>query len=41
MLTRWFWGERLDNWRLWGMWWRGRVFVGVSIVAGIRLRRRV
>lgn len=29
--TRFFWGANIGNgWRMWGLWWRGTHFIGVS-----------
>ena len=28
----WFWGKQAGPWLVWGLWWKQRVFVGVSVI---------
>lgn len=28
----WFFGGHAGPWRLWGVWWKRRVFLGVSVI---------
>jgi len=30
--TLWFWNTPVGPWRNWGLWWKQRVYIGVSIV---------
>jgi hypothetical protein len=30
--TMWFWDTRRGPWRLWGLWWKRRVFIGFSAI---------
>lgn len=28
----WFWGGKAGPWTVWGLWWKQRVFIGVSVI---------
>lgn len=30
--TRWFWGDQVGPWRVWGFWYKQRTFIGVSVI---------
>lgn len=32
MKSHWFWGRQLGKMTHWGLWWRQRVFIGISKV---------
>ncbi len=31
--SKWFFGKLLGPWKVYGLWWRQRVFIGVSSIA--------
>lgn len=33
MKTRWYWGTKVNGWRVWGVWICQQWFVGFSVVA--------
>jgi hypothetical protein len=30
--TKWFWNAGVGPWRCWGVWWKQRIFVGISVI---------
>jgi hypothetical protein len=32
-MRSWFWNKQMGPWRIWGLWWKRRVFVGLLAVA--------
>ena len=35
-LFRFFWGDLVNHWRVWGVWISQRRFIGVSVVSNIK-----
>ncbi len=32
MMRSWFWNKQMGPWRIWGLWWKRRMFIGVSVI---------
>jgi hypothetical protein len=30
--TMWFWATQRGPWRLWGLWWKQRAFIGFTVI---------